>query len=253
MILRYPHATLGKCMLGVILTENSFEFNGQNYLQTHGVAMGTKTAVSFANIFMAEIETNLIQQNDTKPREWKRYIDDVYSLWDCNKNEVDRFIQQANAFHPTIKFTAEISENEITFLDTVVFKGERFTEKSILDIKTHYKPSASVDNTLLELQNSSYPTRSHNRGWRYGTIFLFLEQIAPSSVAHARTCCEKMTSVITELKCLILLAHNTLTTAHKLNTYMSVGIWLLSLTKLCSAASITTESSTLLHFKFHIC
>ena len=37
-------------MLGVILTENSFEFNEKNYLQTHGVAMGTKTAVSFANI-----------------------------------------------------------------------------------------------------------------------------------------------------------------------------------------------------------
>ena len=64
----------------VILKENSFEFNGKNYIQTHGVATGTKTSVSFANIFMAEIETNLIQQNNTKPREWKRYIDDVFSL-----------------------------------------------------------------------------------------------------------------------------------------------------------------------------
>ena len=134
-------------MLGLILTENSFEFNGKNYLQTHGVAMGTKTAVSFANIFMAEIETNLIQQNNTKPREWKRYIDDVFSLWDCTRNEVDRFIQQANTFHPTIKFTAEISENEITFLDTVVFKGERFIAKSILDIKTHYKPTETFQYT----------------------------------------------------------------------------------------------------------
>ncbi|XP_068684512.1 uncharacterized protein [Montipora foliosa] len=125
-------------MLGVILTENSFEFNKKNYLQTLGVAMGTKTAVSFANIFMAEIETNLMQQNNTKPREWKRYIDDVFSLWDCNRNEVERFIEQANTFHPTIKFTAEISENEIIFLDTVVFKGERFIKESILDIKTHY-------------------------------------------------------------------------------------------------------------------
>ena len=41
-----------------------------------------KTAVNFANIYMAEIETNLIQQSNTKPREWKRYIDDVFSLWD---------------------------------------------------------------------------------------------------------------------------------------------------------------------------
>ena len=52
-----------------------------------------------------------------------------------------------NTFHPTIKFTAEISENEITFLDTVVFKGERFIEKSILDIKTHYKPTETFQYT----------------------------------------------------------------------------------------------------------
>ena len=90
-------------MLGVILTENSFEFNGNNYLQTHGVAMGTKTAVNFANIYMAEIETNLIQQSNTKPREWKRYIDDVFSLWDCNRKDVELFIKEANNFHPTIK------------------------------------------------------------------------------------------------------------------------------------------------------
>ena len=37
-----------KKMLGVILKENSFEFKGENYLQTHGTAMGTKMAVAFA-------------------------------------------------------------------------------------------------------------------------------------------------------------------------------------------------------------
>ena len=109
--------------------------------------MGTKIAVSFANIIMAEIETNLILQNNTKPKVWKRYVDDVLSLWDCNRNEVERFIEEANSFHPTIKFTAEISENEITFLDTVVFKGERFIKESILDIKTHYKPTETFQHT----------------------------------------------------------------------------------------------------------
>ena len=49
-----------KKMLGLILKENSFEFKGENYLQTHGTAMGTKMAVAFANIFMAEIETTLL-------------------------------------------------------------------------------------------------------------------------------------------------------------------------------------------------
>ena len=61
-------------MLGLILNGNSFQFNGENYLQTHGTAMGTEMAVSFANIFIANIETTLIQRSETKPKEWRRYI-----------------------------------------------------------------------------------------------------------------------------------------------------------------------------------
>ena len=124
-------------MLGLILNENSFQFNGENYLQTHGTAVGTEVAVSFANIFMAKIETTLIQQSESKPKEWRRYIDDMFSLWDSHEEDVDQFIEQANKFHPTIKFTGEISENEFTFLDKVVFKGERFKNESTWDIKTH--------------------------------------------------------------------------------------------------------------------
>ena len=64
-------------MLRLILQENSFQFNGKNYLQTHGTAMGTKMAVAFANIFMSAVETRLISQSPTKPLVWKRYIDDI--------------------------------------------------------------------------------------------------------------------------------------------------------------------------------
>ena len=134
-------------MLGLILNENSFQFNAEDYPLTHRTAMGTKVAVSFANIFMANIETTLIQQNETKPQEWRRYLDDIFSLWESDEEDVDQFIKQANKFHPTIKFTAEISQSEITFLDTVVFKGERLKKESILDIKTHYKPTETFQYT----------------------------------------------------------------------------------------------------------
>ena len=50
-----PKRLLGKA-LRLILQENSFQFNKQNHLQTHGTTMGTKMAVAFANIFMGEIE-----------------------------------------------------------------------------------------------------------------------------------------------------------------------------------------------------
>ena len=82
-----------KEMLKLILQENSFQFIGNNYLQTHGTAMGTKMAVAFANIFMADIETKMISQSKTKPIEWKRFIDDIFSLWDSDKKEINLFIE----------------------------------------------------------------------------------------------------------------------------------------------------------------
>lgn len=49
-------------MLSLLLKQKSFVFKGDKYLQTHGKAMGTKMEVAFANIFMAKIETNLLNQ-----------------------------------------------------------------------------------------------------------------------------------------------------------------------------------------------
>ena len=49
--------------------------------------MGTKMAVSFANIFMAAVETEITERSSEKPLIWKRYIDDVFSLWNLNKRK----------------------------------------------------------------------------------------------------------------------------------------------------------------------
>ena len=109
--------------------------------------MGTKMAVSFANIFMAEIETEIIGRSATKPLTWKRYIDDVFSLWNVSKNEIQTVIELANNYHATIKFTAEISDIEITFLDTYVYKGERLKKESKLDVRTNFKPTETFQYT----------------------------------------------------------------------------------------------------------
>ena len=41
------------------------QFNGKDFLQSHGIALGTKTAVAFANIFMAKIEREILRQSNT--------------------------------------------------------------------------------------------------------------------------------------------------------------------------------------------
>ena len=89
-----------------------------------------------------------------KPLPWKRFIYEVFCLWDTNKEEIEHFIEKANSYHPTIKFTAEVSQLETTFLDTTVYKGERFEKESILDVRTHYKPTETLQYTNY---NSCYP------------------------------------------------------------------------------------------------
>ena len=84
---------------------------------------------SFVNIFMAYIETQSLSKIVFEPTVWKRYMDDIFSLWDISKPGIVAFFEQANLHYPppTIKFT------ETMFLDPVVYKGTKFNEKAILD------------------------------------------------------------------------------------------------------------------------
>ena len=63
--------------------------------------------------------------------------------------EVSNFVNFANTFHPTIKFTSEMSSQRAVFLDTEleVFKGPRLTTHKILDLQTHFKATETFQYT----------------------------------------------------------------------------------------------------------
>ena len=125
--------------------------------------MVTKIAAAFANIFMAKIEKEILRQNSIKPIFWKRFIYDVMSVWDTSRNEIEEFLLKANNFHPTIKFMAEISETETTFLDTKVYKGVRFNKDSILDVRTHFKPTDIPIHEFVFVSPTGRHKRLHQR------------------------------------------------------------------------------------------
>ena len=84
--------------------------------------MGTKTAVAFSVIFVAELEKRLLMASPSKPFVLKRFIDDIFSLRNISMREVSNYVNLANTFHPTIKFTCEMSSERAVFLDTEAFQ-----------------------------------------------------------------------------------------------------------------------------------
>ena len=48
---------------------------------------------------------------------WWRYVDDIFFILEHGQESLNVFIDQVNMFHPTIKFMAEHSKEEVNFLD----------------------------------------------------------------------------------------------------------------------------------------
>ena len=107
-------------LLKLVLTKNNFQFNGENYLQVGGTAMGTKVAPSFANTFMGKFETKFVYPYKLQPLLFLRYLDDIFMIWQHGLTELRKFHTYLNSCLPTIKFTLEFSDQQITFLDTLV-------------------------------------------------------------------------------------------------------------------------------------
>ena len=68
-------------LLRIVLTMNNFQFNGENFLQIGGTAMGTKVAPSYANLFMSNLEEKMLGSYDKQPTIWLRYIDNIFFIW----------------------------------------------------------------------------------------------------------------------------------------------------------------------------
>ena len=107
-------------LITLILTKNNFSFNNEHYLQLKGTAMGTCMAPSYAHIFMDNLERQMLANMDAVPSTWWKYIDDIFAIWPHSKEQLTKFLEKINQFHPSIKFTAEWWAKSVTFLDTTV-------------------------------------------------------------------------------------------------------------------------------------
>ena len=174
---KIPPFWIGK-LLEHVLHMNYFIFNGEIYLQTGGTAMGTRVAPSLANLFMGRIEHQLLESSEFKPLIFLRFIDDIFLVWCHGEDSLARFIREANSFHPTIKFTAETSKEQIAFLDTLI-KIDPVTNELYTTLYT--KPTDTRD--FLHY-NSAHPFNT-KKGGPYGQ-FLRMRRICTKDLDFAR-------------------------------------------------------------------
>ncbi|KAK3709040.1 hypothetical protein RRG08_054979 [Elysia crispata] len=163
-------------LIQLILTLNFFTFHDNTYLQTHGTAMGTCMAPTYANIFMGAIERRLLGSFPDKPLVWLRYIDDIFLIWTHGRAKLEAFIQHANTFHPTIKFTSNISPIHVPFLDVMV---------TLLDNYIHTDLYSKPTDTFNYLHWSSCHPQHTRRSIPYSLAFR-LVRICSSEAALTR-------------------------------------------------------------------
>ena len=119
-------------LLELSLLHNDFQFNNKWYLQISGTAMGKRYAPSFANIFMAIFEQEVLAKTNLKPYIMFRFIDDIFMIYTGGRTKLNIFLAQLNTLHSSIKFDYATSTHSIAFLDTNIYidNNKRITNHS---------------------------------------------------------------------------------------------------------------------------
>ncbi|CAJ0924715.1 unnamed protein product [Ranitomeya imitator] len=145
-------------LLSIILPNNFFLFEDKFFLQTRGTTMGSNVAPPYANCYMADYEKTAIYTNDlfqTHARVWKRYIDDIFCIWDGPEETLKTFFLFLKSSWPGLDFTMSYNLKEINFLDTLVCKNEEG------ELSTDLFTKPTDRNSLLHY-HSFHPTRMKN-------------------------------------------------------------------------------------------
>ena len=124
----------------ICATTTYFCFGNDFYEQVSGLAMGSPLSPILANLFMEGLERKLLSRSPCKPLCWFRYVDDTYTIWPKNRqDDAVHFLDFANRFHPSIKFTMESEiNNTLPFLDTKIT-----TTATQFLVTVHRKPTHS--------------------------------------------------------------------------------------------------------------
>ena len=142
-----------KEMLTLCTKNVHFTFNGDIYLQTDGVAMGSPLGSFLARIFMVHLERSLVPVLKDQLRFWERCVDDTITF--IKTGSAEYVLSILNSFHSNIEFTYETEVNsKLAFLDVLLLReGQNI-------ITTVYR---KVTNSDINLNWNSFCPQSWKR------------------------------------------------------------------------------------------
>ena len=118
---------------------------------------------------MADWETTALEKCPLLPLFYKRYLDDIFGVWQHNLQDFTTFIDILNNRHPTITVKHVIHPHRIHFLDTNVFFPD--TEASIVYL--HTKVYFKETDTHALLHRFSFHPKHTFRGIAKSQLILF--------------------------------------------------------------------------------
>ncbi|CAJ0937340.1 unnamed protein product [Ranitomeya imitator] len=95
------------------------------YAQQQGTAMGANVAPPYAVAYMANFEQDFVYNHPlfmSHCMVWRRYIDDIFCIWDGPIESLLSFDQHINGIWPELKFSIQHDTHRISFLDTLIYK-----------------------------------------------------------------------------------------------------------------------------------
>ncbi|CAF3630091.1 unnamed protein product [Rotaria socialis] len=125
-----------KKLASIILKDNAFAYGKKIYKQTTGGAMGSSLTLTSANLFMAKWQKNIVEEQTKTGEFYGRYIDDIFMTWNRSEEELRKFLDDVNTWHPNIKLDYKIG-NSLPFLDVKLTN-----HNGILSTSVYHKSAA---------------------------------------------------------------------------------------------------------------
>ena len=147
-------------LVSICVNFNCFMFENQEYVQHHGLAMGSPLSAVMASLYMESLEEDNFLRIIGRGSQWYRYVDDVLVIVPKNTN-LNNKLRRLNSINDNIEFTLEEETNsEISFLDTVIHRQGNTARFSV-----HRKPT-NKDDYIHYLS-------SHNEKTKTGVVIGF--------------------------------------------------------------------------------